>query len=249
MKVELHTSPVAEAFLSSNECPFCYLEKDAEHRAIRFFAGPSASYMEPGIRGLTNRLGFCNGHMKKLYDYGNVLGTALMLQSHMEDILLDLEEISKQPDKATKTGFFQKKSIEKQGASVHLQQRIESCAICNQIEESMDRHYKVFFSLLAEPEFRRYVEESKGFCLGHFARLLQEADQHLPQKHSQWFYSTVHEVMQRNMLRVKKDLDLLIAKHDYRNSALDWGNARDSVPRAMQKLAGVNPTDAPFKKD
>lgn len=249
MKVELHTSPVAEAFLSSDECPFCYLEKDAERRAIRFFAGPSASYMEPGIRGLTNRLGFCSGHMKKLYDYGNVLGTALMLQSHMEDILLDLEEISKQPDKAEKTGFFQKKSTGKQGASVHLQQRIESCAICNQIEESMDRHYKVFFSLLAEPEFRRYVEESKGFCLGHFARLLQEADQHLPQKHSQWFYSTVHEVMQRNMLRVKKDLDLLIAKHDYRNSALDWGNARDSVPRAMQKLAGVNPTDAPFKKD
>lgn len=249
MKVELHTSPVAEAFLSSDECPFCYLEKDAERRAIRFFAGPSASYMEPGIRGLTNRLGFCSGHMKKLYDYGNVLGTALMLQSHMEDILLDLEEISKQPDKAEKTGFFQKKSTGKQGASVHLQQRIESCAICNQIEESMDRHYKVFFSLLAEPEFRRYVEESKGFCLGHFARLLQEADQHLPQKHSQWFYSTVHEVMQRNMLRVKKDLDLLIAKHDYRNSALDWGNARDSVPRAMQKLAGGNPTDAPFKKD
>ena len=249
MKVELHTSPVAEAFLSSDECPFCYLEKDAERRAIRFFAGPSASYLDPGIRGLTNRLGFCSGHMKKLYDYGNVLGTALMLQSHMEDILLDLEEISKQPDKAEKTGFFQKKSTGKQGASVHLQQRIESCAICNQIEESMDRHYKVFFSLLAEPEFRRYVEESKGFCLGHFARLLQEADQHLPQKHSQWFYSTVHEVMQRNMLRVKKDLDLLIAKHDYRNSALDWGNARDSVPRAMQKLAGGNPTDAPFKKD
>ena len=249
MKVELHTSPVTEAFLSQDECPFCRLEKEAQQRAIRFFAGPSASYMEPGIRGLTNRLGFCSDHMKKLYDYGNVLGTALMLQSHMEDILLDLAERSKQPEKAEKTGFFQKKSTGKQGASVHLQQRIESCAICNQIEESMDRHYKVFFSLLAEPEFRRYVEESKGFCLGHFARLLQEADQHLPQKHSQWFYSTVHEVMQRNMLRVKKDLDLLIAKHDYRNSALDWGNARDSVPRAMQKLAGVNPTDAPFKKD
>lgn len=110
MKVELHTSPVAEAFLSSDECPFCYLEKDAERRAIRFFAGPSASYMEPGIRGLTNRLGFCSGHMKKLYDYGNVLGTALMLQSHMEDILLDLAERSKQPEKAEKTGFFQKKT-------------------------------------------------------------------------------------------------------------------------------------------
>lgn len=113
MKVELHTSPVAEAFLSQDECPFCRLEKEAQQRAIRFFAGPSASYMEPGIRGLTNRLGFCSDHMKKLYDYGNVLGTALMLQSHMEDILLDLAERSKQPEKAEKTGFFQKKKRRK----------------------------------------------------------------------------------------------------------------------------------------
>jgi hypothetical protein len=249
MKVELHTSPVAEAFLSQDECPFCRLEKEAQQRAIRFFAGPSASYMEPGIRGLTNRLGFCSDHMKKLYDYGNVLGTALMLQSHMEDILLDLAERSKQPEKAEKTGFFQKKNAEKQSTAQHLRHRAESCAVCNQVEESMDRHYKVFFALLSEPEFRKYVEESKGFCLRHFARLLQEADSHLPNKYAQWFYPTVYGVMQENLARVKADLDLLIAKHDYRNAGLDWGNAKDSVPRAMQKLAGIYPADAPYKKE
>ena len=249
MKVQLHTSPVTEAFLSRDECPFCRLQKEAEQRAIRFFAGPSASYMEPGIRGMTNRLGFCGGHMKKLYDYGNVLGTALMLQSHMEDVLLDLEEQLTLPEKAEKAGFFQKKSAQKQSAAQHIRQRATSCAVCNQIEDSMGRHYKVFFALLSEPEFRGYAEKCNGFCLEHFARLLQEADRQLPQKYAAWFYPTVHGVMRHNLLRVKEDLDLLIAKHDYRNAALDWGNSRDSVPRAMQKLSGINPTDTPYRKD
>lgn len=249
MKVQLHTSPVAEAFLSQDECPFCRLEKDAEQRAIRFFAGASASYMEPGIRGITNRLGFCGEHLKKLYDYGNVLGNALMLQSHMEDILLELEEQSKTPGKAEKKSLFKNKDVENQGHWRYLQQRVESCAVCNQREESMERHYKVFFSLLSEPEFRKYVEEGRGFCLRHFARLLQEADSQLPNKYAQWFYPTVYEVMQSNLARVKADLDLLIAKHDYRNADLDWGNSRDSVPRAMQKMAGIYPADTPYRKD
>lgn len=249
MKVQLHTSPVTEAFLSQDECPFCRLEKEAEQRAIRFFAGPSASYMEPEIRGITNRLGFCGEHLKKLYDYGNVLGNALMLQSHVEDILLDLEKISKTPEKLEKKGLFKNKDAINRNNWQHFQQRAESCAVCNQLEESMERHYKVFFSLLAEPEFRSYVEESKGFCLRHFARLLQASDSQLPRKYAEWFYPTVYGVMQRNLMRVKEDLDLLIAKHNYRNAEPDWGNARDSVPRAMQKLAGIYPAEGPYKKD
>ena len=249
MKKQIHISPVTEAFLSHCECPFCHLEKDAQQRSINFFAGPGASYMEPGIRGITNRLGFCGNHLKQLYDYGNVLGNALMLQSHMEDILLELEDMSKSPIQIEQPGLFQKRRARQNTAAQHLQHRVESCAICQQVEESMDRNYQVFFSLLSDSEFRRYLEESNGFCLRHFARLLQEADRQLPHKHAQWFYPAVYEVMQRNMVRVKADLDLLIAKHDYRNGDLDWGNARDSVPRAMQKLAGIQPADAPYKKD
>ncbi|MEE1328215.1 MAG: DUF6062 family protein, partial [Oscillospiraceae bacterium] len=71
MKQQIHTMPVVEAFQSGDECPFCYLHRDADQRAIRFFAGPSASYMEPEIRKITTHTGFCEGHMKKLYDYGN----------------------------------------------------------------------------------------------------------------------------------------------------------------------------------
>ena len=249
MKKQIHTSPVAEAFLARTECPFCHLEKDAQQRSINFFAGSCASYMEPSIRGITNRLGFCGNHLKQLYDYGNVLGNALMLQSHMEHILLELQDMSKPQPQPEKPRWFQNRANKRNTPAEHFQQRVKSCAICQQVEESMDRNYQVFFSLLSDTEFRQFVEESNGFCLRHYARLLQEADTQLPHKYAQWFYPAVNDVMHRNWARVKADLDILIAKHDYRNTDLDWSNARDSVPRAMQKLAGIHPTDPPYKKN
>lgn len=248
MKAQLHTSPVAQAFLAQDECPFCRLEKEAEQRSIGFFAGPSASYMEPGIRGLTNETGFCPAHLKKLYDYGNVLGNALMLQTHLEDILLQLEQLSEKGENTGKKGLFSKRSSGGQPVWAHLEQRIHSCAICQQINESMQRNYQVFFQLLAQQEFRSYVESCKGFCLPHFARLLQEADRQLSRNDAPWFYPTVYNVMQHNLQRVNEDLKLLIAKHDYRNASLDWGNAKDSLPRTIQKLSGIDPTQAPYKK-
>lgn len=248
MKQEIHTMPVVQAFQSGDECPFCWLHRDAEQRAIRFFAGPSASYMEPEIREITNRTGFCDGHMKKLYDYGNMLGSALMVQTHYADILEELRarmenlEVPKRrlfaPKKASDVPFWQ-----------HLQDRTDQCAICRQVEDSMDRQYRVFFSLLKEEEFCRMLEQSKGFCIPHFAQLLQMAEKHLPQSQAEWFYPTVYRVMEQNLLRVKEDLDWFVEKHDYRHASADWKNSKDALKRAMQKLNAVYPADPPYRKD
>ena len=82
MKEQIHTIPVNEAFDAGDECPFCFMERQLERSAIRYFAGPGASYMEPDVRLTTDKAGFCREHMKKLYDYGNTLGSALMLQTY-----------------------------------------------------------------------------------------------------------------------------------------------------------------------
>ena len=87
MREQLHTIPVNEAFLSEDECPFCYLQRQTEQRIIRYVGGPGASYMEPDVRGVTDRVGFCPAHLKKLYDYGNTLGNALMLQTYYLSML------------------------------------------------------------------------------------------------------------------------------------------------------------------
>lgn len=249
MKEQLHTIPLGDAFLSGDECPFCFLERKAEQSALRYVAGPGASYMEPDVRAVTDRAGFCTVHMKKLYDYGNTLGSALMLQTHYADLLTELQAEIENFTPPPRKGLLRKKPPQKQDSYWRtLRKRMESCYICEKIEYNMDRYYRTFFTLLKEPEFRERVEQSKGFCLRHFSRVLELAETELPANQQEWFYPTVFSLVETNLLRVKEDLDWLIAKYDYRNAGADWKNARDALPRAMQKLRGLYPADPPYKE-
>ena len=49
------------------------------------------------------------------------------------------------------------------------------------------------------------------------------------------------------MERVQKDVEWFVQKNDYRNKDKDWGNAADSIQRAMQKCKGGYPADDVFK--
>lgn len=250
MKEQLHTIPVNEAFESGDECPFCWLERKAEQSALRYVAGPGASYMEPEVRLETDRTGFCRTHMQKLYDYGNALGAALMLQTHYAGLLEKFheeKETFQEPPK--KSLFARKKPVEAEPFWQRLQAQTDSCYICEKIDYNMERYYLTFFTLLKEPEFRAKVEESKGFCLRHFGKLLALAEDQLPNAQREWFYGTVFSLMEEHLARVKEDLDWMIAKYDYRNAGADWKNSRDALQRAMQKLEGIHPADPIYKNE
>lgn len=247
MKEVIETTPVIEAFESEDECPFCYLERWAEQRAINYVAGPCASYMEPDVRAITDRDGFCGQHLKKLYDYGNSLGNALMMQTHFIDLNRELEKELAHFSPPGKRGL-----LSKPGEPTILQwlrKRNHSCYLCSRVDASMHRYYATFYFLLKEPEFREKVENSKGFCMRHFEALLEQSADHLPNAQRDWFYDTVPELFKRNLARVQEDLDWFVAKFDYRNASADWKNSKDAVSRSMQKLQGIHPADAPYKKD
>ena len=249
MKEHLHTIPVNEAFLSEDECPFCYLQRESEQRVIRYVAGPGASYMEPEVREVTDKAGFCPAHLKKLYDYGNTLGNALMLQTYYARVLTQLRSEIEAFDPPAPKKLFAKPQQSQDGLWKRLQEDVDNCYICTQLEGSMDRYCRTFFALVKEAEFRSRVENSKGFCLHHFSQLLHEAETHLPNSQRQWFYDTVFKVMEENLVRVKQDLDWLIAKYDYRNASAPWGNSRDALQRTMQKMGGGHVADKPFKNE
>lgn len=249
MKEHIHTAPVNEAFAAGDECPFCYLERQAEQHALRFTAGPSASYMAPDIRAETNRAGFCAVHMKKLYDFGNALGNALMLQTHFEDVLEQFDREMAREGKTAKKSLFGKKKEEGGGRGTWLRDRVGSCYVCEKIDYTMDRYWRTFFYMLKEPEFRQKVEQSKGFCLRHFAQMLDLADEKLPASQQEWFDKTVIPMTRENLQRVKEDLDWLVAKYDYRNADADWRNSKDALQRSMQKVAGIYPADPPYKNE
>ncbi len=249
MKQAIETIPVNDAFDAGDECPFCFLERMAEQRTLRYVAGPSASYMEPDVRAATDAKGFCREHTKKLYDYGNSLGAALILQTHYAGILERFQLERENFRLPEKKGLFKKIPQTNLDYPKALKKQVSACFLCDRIEYHMQRYFDTFFVLLKEEEFRNKVASSKGFCLKHFAALLEQAPQDCPAKQQAWFYETVYGLMEAHLIRVKEDLDWFVAKYDYRNAGADWKNSRDALSRAMQKLESVYVTDPPYKKD
>lgn len=249
MREKIDTIPINDAFDSGDECPFCYLERQAEQRAIKYTIGPGASYMEPEIRAITDREGFCRHHLKMMQGYGNALGCALILQTYYTGLLMELEEKLEDYELPPKKGFLRRKPAE-QGENPMLTWMLDkqsSCFVCNQIQENMQRYFDTFYAMLKDPDFRAKVEESKGFCMHHFRVLLEQSAESLPNGQRDWFREKIPVLMQENLLRVKGDLDRFVMKNDYRNAALPWENAMDAVSRGMQKLQGGHPADPVFR--
>ena len=248
MKEQIHTIPVTEAFSSGDECPFCYLLRQTERRAINYTLGPSASYMEVDIRSITNEQGFCKDHLKKMFDYGNALGSALILQTWYIDMMEQLASQLDSYELPEKKSLFRRKKKEetKNDLTAWLREKLGSCFICNQIEENMRRYYATFYTLIKDAEFRALAEQSKGFCLAHFLELMEYAEEFLPNSQREWFYAAVPKLMTENLQRVKEDLDWLVKKYDYRYAGADWKNSRDALRRTMQKYQGGYPADKPY---
>lgn len=250
MREQIDTIPVNEAFESGDECPFCWLERMSEQKSIRYILGPGASYMEPDVRGMTDRLGFCREHTKKMYDFGNALGNALILQTYMAGLIEEFDREAEAFEAPPPKKLFGKKQPPEDSTLLEkAKKRQETCCLCEKLEYNMRRYYHTFFVLLKEPEFRAKVESSKGLCMRHFAKLLELAKEDLPNGQRDWFYQTLIPLTRENLVRVKEDLDHFVSMFDYRSAGKDWKNSRDAVSRAMQKLRGLHPADPPFKMD
>ena len=249
MREQIDTIPVNEAYDVGDECPFCYWERQAERRSIRYALGPGASYMEPDVRAVTDSKGFCRQHFRKLFDYGNSLGNALVMQTYFVGLLKELEVQTQGFSLPSKRGVLSKKPVEETELLRWAKEKDCTCFLCDRIDYHMERYYNTFFHLVRDAEFRTKVENSKGFCMHHFAALLEAARQKLPNGQREWFYETVCRLMKENLARVQGDLDWFIEKFDYRNAGADWKNSKDAVSRSMQKLRGGYPADTPYKQD
>ncbi|MBR2781957.1 MAG: hypothetical protein IKE00_01305 [Oscillospiraceae bacterium] len=252
MKEQIYTIPLNESFDSGDECPFCFLERNVERSAINYAVGPEASYMESDVRGLTNEQGFCTHHMKSLYDYGNSLGSALILQSYYKLLMDDFRDQLEHFDQPAKRGLFSKSKQNSDDTTPPLvkwsRRRQSTCYVCGKIESNMQRYYETFFMMSKTEDFRRKVESSKGFCMRHFGELVASAQSNLPNGQREWFYQTVFSLMKDNMDRVKADLDDFVGMFDYhQQNTIMPANTRDALSRSMQKLKGLHPADPPFK--
>lgn len=253
MKDTIYTIPLTDAFKADDECPFCNIKRKLEQDAISFILG--CAYMEDDIRANTDEVGFCHEHYKKMYDYGNRLGNALMLYTHLIKLQKELNE-KLESFAPTKTSIFAKfkktKTVEDTPGNIishWAKEKAHSCYICDSYNKNFTRYMGTFFYLIeTNEEFRSLFKNSKGFCVPHFGEIMALADTELSDKYKEEFYATLFELMTKNLKRIEEDVSWFIDKYDYKNKDADWKNSKDAIPRAMQKLGSIYVEDAPFKE-
>ncbi len=263
MKEKLYIIPVKDAMRAHDECPLCHMERSLEQYALDSVLGSSCSYMEGDVRAVTDREGFCREHYRKMFAYGNALGNALILETHLRRLKKDLQkEIAHYSEngksgKVSLMGRFRSNgaasgaSAADGGSNVSRWIRAEegSCHICNIIKSQYERYLATFFTLYKQrdSEFMDLLKNGKGVCIHHLADVLDAAPQYVTDKQQKELRELLFAQMEIHLGRMIDELEWFQKKFDYRYRDADWNGAEDAVPRAMQKIAGGYPADGPHK--
>lgn len=234
MKEKIFTIPVNDAFESGSECPVCYMKNILEREAVEYTMGPS--YMEADIREKTDEAGFCSRHIKAVYDCENRLGFALVMKTHMDRIIREIETKSTEPVKGkTIFGKVQPSPVSDYTKTLYLK-----CFVCDRIENTFRRYMDTIIYLYKQDEdFREKYRSCKGFCTAHYGELIEAASGKLSGQRLAEFTETTNRLYLENMKRVRDDVEWFINKFDHKYANEPWKNAKDSLTRAMIKTESV----------
>ncbi len=223
---QIYTIPVNEAFEASRDdpsigCPLCALYRKLEENELDLILG--ASMMEPDVRIITNKTGFCKTHYDMMFVRKNRLGMALTLESH----LLELQ-------KEVKNGLIGKPGEKPMSRIAKLE---DSCYICGRIEYNFSRMIEtVVYLWEIDPEFREKFAAQPYFCLPHYRRMLEVAQKKQSKKCYPAFAKAAAEIVESYMSELTDDVSWFCKKFDYRYDAEPWYNSKDAVERAMRFL-------------
>ncbi len=208
MKEHIYTIPITEALSENCGCVLCTIEKKLEEDALSYFLGPSL--MEPDGREITNKKGFCKSHLDAMMTRNNRLGLALMLETHLGEIVNSLE-IKK------KGGMFSKESTEKLTAD-SIYDVTDACAICDKISAQM----KAVANNLAylwgkEAEFRNKFEVSNGLCLKHTALAIEQSSA-IGGKAREEYIEKLINMQKEKLNKLSENVHAFTLSFDYRNA-------------------------------
>jgi hypothetical protein len=246
MKKQLETLPILDAYGQYSECPLCFLTAKLEKSLTDFFLG--ASVMEPITREQTNKKGFCPAHSLLLFRQGNRHGLALLTHTRLLELNPRLARAleSVKQSAGVKRPLLKsilaakKEASEKIGAlNALIAEQTASCAFCDKINQTIDRYvFTIVYLWRKEADFRDTFHSSKGFCLPHLPPVLDKAVRLLSPAHLKEFLGMTLNLEGESMKRLEEEVLWFTQKFDYRNNEKPWGNSKDSLPRALQKLNG-----------
>lgn len=222
---KIYTIPVNEAFDESGSCPFCRMRKKLEENEIELILG--ASMMEPDIRIQTNEKGFCAEHFEQMYRAQKRLPLALMLESHLDQIKKEC---------ATPKLTLKDKLVT---VSEHTDSFAKGCYVCDRVEFHWSKMFETACLLWEmDIEFRKKMEKQTYFCLPCYTRFLRTAKLYISKKKLPDFLDAAQGVEIKYLEELKNDVSHFCKKFDYRYQKEPWGNAKDSVERAIRFLSG-----------
>ncbi len=235
MKEKIYTIPVNEAFEEDCECPFCVMYKKLDEDTVDFMLGPS--YMEDDIRMETNKMGFCDIHFHKMYERKNLLGLGLMIETHINDIVENIEKVKTK--KAPKKKLFSKEPTENIPIVSYLNELEKECYICNKIENIFLLYIDTFLQLYKKDDrLKTNLLNSKGFCLKHFRQVLEASYKTYSEKDYEEFKDVIVSLQVKNMNRLKHEVELFTNKFDCKYDNIPYGTSKDSIPRGINKICG-----------
>ena len=235
MKEMLYSIPVNDAFNAECECPICAMRKVLEDNAVRYTMGPS--YMEDDTRAMTDAMGFCQKHVKDVYNMENRLGMSLVLKTNFDKVISDIKRLSAN---SVKPKSLFKKETEKIPIVEFVENLNKSCFVCNRIDSMFDRYMDtIFFLWKSDDNFRKKFENGNGFCTTHYAALIKASPDKLKGGDLTLFIDTLNRLYIANMERIRDDLEWFINKNDYKYANEPWKNAKDAIPRALTKTNSI----------
>lgn len=241
MKYQLDTIPVWDAYKTECECPLCLLRKENEEMYVDSFLG--ASVMEPSTRVEVNEKGFCATHYQHLFAQRNRLGLALMTHTYMQEAIKQVDGIMN-GNKGSAKGFMQRFMSSKDESvsqtAAQLKRHTGKCILCERLDYTIRRYAYTLLHLWAhDSDFKPVFLSSKGLCLEHLALVCDMAESSLSGKELASFMSDMATLESENLKRIEKELEWFTLKFDYRNQDKPWGNSRDALERAINKLQGL----------
>ncbi|SDN59932.1 DUF6062 family protein [Acetanaerobacterium elongatum] len=228
MKETLYTIPISEVFEPKDGCPLCRLHDLLEERALDAIMG--AAMMEPDIRIQTNSQGFCSGHYGRMLKRKNRLSLALMLESHLDELIKALPD-----EKALKGGKADIRTAKSMA---------QGCYVCAKVDASMEQMTANLFTIWGrEQAFRTLYAEQPFLCLPHYLQLVERAQKRLGKKELAEFLTVSTALTKSYLEKTKADVSSFCKMFDYRSAGVDIDRteAKTSVERAIGYLTSVRP--------
>ncbi len=207
---------VLEALQGSHGCALCALEEGAVSRCIKGILYEKVN--DPSFRDdLRRSAGFCARHAHRLAELGDGLGTAILYQDRIAQILYALESESSAAAKARRR-------------RPSTASRRASCPACRFAEQSRARSVRALLDGLDDADMMQALQESAGLCYPHLLAAAGHADERRRAR-----LIEVHRPKLAALLRLLEEYQ---RKQDYRFAAEADAEERDSWLRAVEVASG-----------